>query len=125
VAKLFAMGYSWSGNNSHLQASVGAFKMLQDYDMQPHGVNSASEDLNGISPSVVSETLFIKRLIDSGQNSPKCMCMYFKRDSLTLLIAVKTLRNACACTSTTLSYRSAYNPSTINVGQTSSLHTFY
>lgn len=53
VSKLFAMAYSWSGNKSHLDASVGAYSMIQKYDMQPHGVNSADEDMNGISPNVV------------------------------------------------------------------------
>eukprot|EP00663_Eupelagonemidae_sp_cell21sb_P003181 gene3181-6050_t len=45
VAKLFAMGYSWSGNASHLNASIEAYEMLQRYDMQPHGVNSGDEDM--------------------------------------------------------------------------------
>ena len=49
------MGYSYSGNVSHLRASTDAYQMLQRYNMQPHGVNSADEDLNGISPSA-SET---------------------------------------------------------------------
>jgi hypothetical protein len=34
VAKLFAMAYSWSGNASHLAASVGAYDMIEKYDMQ-------------------------------------------------------------------------------------------
>ena len=56
VAKLFAMGYTHSGNASHLAASVGAIEMLHRYDVQPHGVNSAYEDLNGISPGIGTET---------------------------------------------------------------------
>jgi hypothetical protein len=56
LTKLFAMQYSWSGNASHLAASVGAYDMLEKYDMQPHGVNSADEDMNGISPGVATET---------------------------------------------------------------------
>jgi len=40
VAKLFAMGSSWSGNASHLLASETAFSLLEQFDMQPFGVNS-------------------------------------------------------------------------------------
>lgn len=65
VAKLFAMGYSWSGNASLLAASVGAYEMIEKYDMQPHGVNSADEDLNGISPGVATETCDVADFIYS------------------------------------------------------------
>lgn len=56
VAKLFAMAYSWGGNTSLLHASLGAFDMIEQYDVQPHGVNSADEDMNGISPGAGTET---------------------------------------------------------------------
>ena len=65
VSKLFAMGFSYSGNSSHLKASTGAYDMLQRYDMQPHGVNSADEDLNGISPSAATETCDISDFLYS------------------------------------------------------------
>ena len=34
VSKLFAMGYSYSGNRSHLQASLTAYELLSKFDMQ-------------------------------------------------------------------------------------------
>ena len=65
VMKLFAMGYSWSGNASHLAASTVAFEMMLRYDMQPHGVNSADEDLNGIAPNLATETCDVSDFIFS------------------------------------------------------------
>jgi hypothetical protein len=65
LAKLFAMAYSWSGNTSHLRASTGAYEMMETFDMQPHGVNSADEDLNGISPNVATETCDVADFIYS------------------------------------------------------------
>ena len=41
------MAYSWNGNASYLNASQTAFKMLDTYDVQVHGVNSAQEALSG------------------------------------------------------------------------------
>ena len=41
------MAYSWNGNASYLNASLTAFKMLDMYDVQVHGVNSAQEALSG------------------------------------------------------------------------------
>ena len=37
------MAYSWNGNVSYLNASLTAFKMLDRFDVQVHGVNSAQE----------------------------------------------------------------------------------
>jgi len=34
IAKLFAMAYSWNGNSSYLRASVNAFDMAAQYDVQ-------------------------------------------------------------------------------------------
>eukprot|EP00040_Diaphanoeca_grandis_P000149 m.14498 g.14498 ORF g.14498 m.14498 type:complete len:723 (-) comp10170_c0_seq1:354-2522(-) len=65
VAKLFAMAYVWTGNTSHLAASHGAYEMIEKYDMQPHGVNSADEDMNGISPNVATETCDVSDFIYS------------------------------------------------------------
>jgi hypothetical protein len=47
LAKLHAMAYSWNGNESYLNASLTAFKMLDRFDVQVHGVNSAQEALSG------------------------------------------------------------------------------
>eukprot|EP00041_Stephanoeca_diplocostata_P022479 m.537174 g.537174 ORF g.537174 m.537174 type:complete len:729 (-) comp22073_c0_seq14:544-2730(-) len=65
VAKLFAMGYSWSGNLSHLKASVAAFDLVDKFDTQPHGVNSADEDMNGIAPNTRTETCDVSDMIYS------------------------------------------------------------
>ena len=41
---------SWNGNATYLNASLTAFKMLDRFDVQVHGVNSAQEALSGIGP---------------------------------------------------------------------------
>ncbi len=41
---------SWNGNTSYLNASLTAFQMLDKFDVQVHGVNSAQEALSGIGP---------------------------------------------------------------------------
>ena len=56
LAKLFAMAYSWNGNKTYLNTSLKAYQMLEKYDLQVHGVNSAQEQLSGISPNVGTET---------------------------------------------------------------------
>jgi hypothetical protein len=56
LAKLHAMAYSWNGNASFLNASLTAFRMLDEFDVQVHGVNSAQEALSGIGPNVGTET---------------------------------------------------------------------
>eukprot|EP00912_Choanoflagellata_sp_UC4_P000085 UC4_evm3s59 len=65
VSKLFAMASSFSGNISHAVASVRAYEILESYDMQPHGVNSAAEDLNGIGPGIATETCDVSDFIYS------------------------------------------------------------
>lgn len=55
LAKLFAMISSFSGNASHLQASVNAYNMVKQFDVQVHGVVSANEPLAGIGPNVGTE----------------------------------------------------------------------
>ena len=39
--------------------------MMMRYDMQPHGVNSADEDLNGIAPNLATETCDVSDFIFS------------------------------------------------------------
>jgi len=56
LAKLHAMAYSWNANVSYLNVSLAAFEMLDRFDLQVHGVNSAQESLSGISPNVGTET---------------------------------------------------------------------
>lgn len=56
IAKLHAMAYSWNGNVSYLNTSLTAFNMMDHFDIQVHGVNSADEQLNGISPNLGTET---------------------------------------------------------------------
>ena len=63
VSKLFAMGYSFSGNRSHLLASVTAYDLLSKFDMQVYGVNSGDEDLNGIAPNAATETCDVSDFI--------------------------------------------------------------
>ena len=65
VSKLFAMGYSYSGNRSHLQASLTAYELLSKFDMQVYGVNSGDEDMNGIGPNAATETCDISDFIYS------------------------------------------------------------
>ena len=65
VSKLFAMGYSYSGNKSHLQASLTAYELLSKFDMQVYGVNSGDEDMNGIGPNAATETCDISDFIYS------------------------------------------------------------
>jgi hypothetical protein len=48
--------YSWNGNKSYLNTSLNAFRMVEMFDVQVHGVNSADEQLNGISPNLGTET---------------------------------------------------------------------
>jgi hypothetical protein len=52
------MAYSWSGNKSYLNASLVAFDMLDQFDVQVHGVNSAQEPLSGIGPNVGTVSLY-------------------------------------------------------------------
>lgn len=56
ISKLHAMAYSWNGNESYLNTSINAFNMMVQFDLQVHGVNSADEQLNGISPNLGTET---------------------------------------------------------------------
>lgn len=65
VSKLFAMGYSYSANRSHLQASLTAYELVDKFDMQVYGVNSGDEDMNGIGPNAATETCDVSDFIYS------------------------------------------------------------
>jgi hypothetical protein len=67
LAKLFAMIYSWNSNASFLQASVNAFDMVEEYNMQVHGAVSANEQLAGIGPNVGTETCDVADFTYSNQ----------------------------------------------------------
>ena len=67
ICKVFAMAYSWSGNKTLLQASINAFQMLADFDTQVHGVISADEPINGISPNLGTETCDVSDFSYSAQ----------------------------------------------------------
>ena len=66
LAKLHAMAYSWNGNASYLNASLTAFKMLDRFDVQVHGVNSAQEALSGTYLSTYLPVRVLQHLIYLG-----------------------------------------------------------
>eukprot|EP00040_Diaphanoeca_grandis_P010510 m.53816 g.53816 ORF g.53816 m.53816 type:complete len:675 (-) comp21826_c0_seq1:383-2407(-) len=67
MAKLFAMISNWNSNSSYRTASVNAYEMAQRFNMQVHGVNSANENLGGISPNIGTETCDISDFMYSNE----------------------------------------------------------
>lgn len=55
LAKLFAMISSVTGAADDRQASVNAYEMVAQFDVQVHGAVSANEALSGIGPNVGTE----------------------------------------------------------------------
>jgi DUF1680 family protein len=67
ISKLFAMAYSWNGNASYLNASINAFEMVDKFRVQMHGVISADEQLNGISPNLGTGTCDVSNFTYSNE----------------------------------------------------------
>ena len=69
VAKMYALGAPWESNAERratlMRGSLNAFEIVERFDMQVHGVNSADEDLNGIAPGVPTETCDVSDYIYS------------------------------------------------------------
>ncbi len=63
--RLPAIVYPWTGNEHLLQASLGAWKWLDDQHMQPHGVASGEEFASGIGPFRKTETCDVTSMLMS------------------------------------------------------------
>jgi hypothetical protein len=63
VAKLYAVGYPWTGRTDYRDASTGAFEFMQQHFVLPNGAPSSNEYLHGIGAFEGSETCDISDFI--------------------------------------------------------------
>ena len=61
--RLPALVYPWSGDQRHLQATLGAFKWLDDNHMLPYGVASGEEYASGIGAFRKTETCDVTAML--------------------------------------------------------------
>ncbi len=61
--RLPGLVYSWSAERNHLQATLGAFKWLDDYHLLPYGVASGEEFASGIGAFRKTETCDVTAML--------------------------------------------------------------
>lgn len=67
LAKVWALAGPWAGTRREawVNASIGAYELMNEHDMLPYGVNSAEEALSGIAPNASTETCDVSDFIHS------------------------------------------------------------
>jgi hypothetical protein len=61
--RLPAVAYLWTGNPLHLQATLNAFRWLDDHDMLPYGVASGEEFASGVGALRKTETCDVTAML--------------------------------------------------------------